>query len=482
MGIKSLKEFKKQKEQAKGLMVDDTGEGAKAYVASSGPYNPAPGAIWYDTSASELKIFVGSEWVITGSGSSLPSPTIATVSPASYGGDISTTFTITGTYFDLGTVVDFIDANGIAHRASSTTVVSQIELTAVTPKAFLASDGPLDIKVTRTDSLTATYQDAVQTGTAPGWNTPSGTLYVNAWPDDVSAGDNSYRLEMNVNESISATDPEGQTITYSIESGSLPPNVTLNTSTGAITGTLPTSIGSDTTYSFVAGAEDTAGNKVTRAFAIIVKNETTSTPGEGLYDFTSVSSVPSGMIQVSVNPIVSWGSSLGVAMTASGADVNDQASYPLRVNATFNGDFLFQLSTRIDADPGGSNYCSDASIGLFNTNTSSTWTWKWGALAGRISAQNNCASPYIYGYSGNTSQSNALQLSGVWVTMHMYHEPSLGRTRYLITRAQNDWALGGTNITNITLNESFTGDYWVGLSSDDDSDNMYMSAFNVTAL
>ena len=122
-----------------------------------------------------------------------------------------------------------------------------------------------------------------------------------------------------------------------------------------------------------------------------------------VFDFTG-GSLPSGMYQDSDGPTVTWGAN---SVELAGDAPNDGASYPLRVATSFTGDYLFQLSTRIDLDPGGATqWCSDAGIGLFNTayNTSD-WNWKWGILSGRIAAQNNCDTPHLYGHTNDTSMS-----------------------------------------------------------------------------
>lgn len=226
------------------------------------------------TSAEGKTVTVNSEGTsleFTATGTSITS-----VSPAQYDGDSGTAFTIIGTNFDVGTVVDFITASGAVHRASTTSIVTQGEITALTPQAFTTADGPLDVKVTLSNGESATSTDVIQTGSNPVWTTASGTLYQNAYPADVTAGDNSYRLGMALDETIVATDPDSQTITYSIESGALPTNGSLDTASGNISGTLPTTLSGDTTYSFTAGATDTSGNLTTRAFNIIVKNASTT--------------------------------------------------------------------------------------------------------------------------------------------------------------------------------------------------------------
>lgn len=101
----------------------------------------------------------------------------------------------------------------------------------------------------------------------PTWSTAAGTL---ATIYDLS--------RTNYSVSVTASDNESNTLTYSLVSGTLPPSMTLNTSTGAISGTT-TSVGTDTTYSFVLGVSDgiTGNSVVTRSFNIIVKPPFTQT-------------------------------------------------------------------------------------------------------------------------------------------------------------------------------------------------------------
>ena len=217
-------------------------------------------------------------------------------------------------------------------------------------------------------------------------------------------------------------------------------------------------------------------------------------PTDGtVFDFTD-GSLPSGMYQKSDGPTVTWDST-GVKL--SGDAPNNGASYPLRVISSFNGDYLFQLSTRIDENPSDGNWCSDAGIGLFNTSYTSTWNWKWDDLSGRIAVQNNCKKPYIYGH---TLETNMVGPNGGevlvspyvsdegWVTMHMYHEPSLSRTRYEVTLGSKDWDASGTRLGNspnsgiLSIGDHWDGNYYVGISADDDDDGMYANAFRYVAL
>ena len=58
------------------------------------------------------------------------------------------------------------------------------------------------------------------------------------------------------------------TITYALTSGSLPPDASLNTSTGAVTGNVPVINSGSSTYSFSITATDSESQSVTRSFTI----------------------------------------------------------------------------------------------------------------------------------------------------------------------------------------------------------------------
>ena len=218
--------------------------------------------------------------------------------------------------------------------------------------------------------------------------------------------------------------------------------------------------------------------------------------GSTIFDLTG-GSLPAGMFQYTGNnaqPTLTWGSEGAIFTGDAGS-----GQYPLRLPTEFTGDYLFQLSTRIDEDPGASNWCSDASIAVFNTSytSGSGWGWKWSALTGRISAQNNCPTPSIYGYNASAAMTApgggsvliAPYVSdGSWVTMHLYHEPSIGRTRYKVTVGERDWEAAGTQLGTapnggiLTIANSFQGTYWVGISGDDDANAMVANGFRYIAL
>jgi len=273
---------------------DGTSLVASVEIYSTASYLPqignTNGDIAFVEDTQELKVWkqtgANGEWldiVAGGGGGGGGSPFILSCEPTSFGGEVGTEFTVRGAFFDVGTVVHFIDSAGTSWPATTSTLIGNHTITATTPKDFLSTDGPLDVKIVSGSGSTYTATDMIQTGGAPIWQNPAGTLYENAWADDVANGLNSYRVMMDLNETLLATDADNQAITYAINSGSLPPNGVLDPVTGAITGTLPNDIGADTTYSFTASASDTVGNIATRNFNIIVRNE----PGANNYLWTT---------------------------------------------------------------------------------------------------------------------------------------------------------------------------------------------------
>lgn len=231
--------------------------------AAALPSQATQGDFAYVTDIQTFYIFNGGVWVASGSiGAVIPS--VSSVSPNSYDGDDAFTFTIIGTNFTVGTVVDFITQSGSIHRATTTTIVTQGELSAVTPIAFTKADGPLSVRVTTGEGIVVNLNDSIQTGEVPNWVTGTGTLLT-------------VNKDQQINFQLEATDPDGQFVSYSIESGSLPPDITLDQGTGIISGQLdktnPAFQSGDVSYSFTAGATDTSGNLTTRTFSINVADQ-----------------------------------------------------------------------------------------------------------------------------------------------------------------------------------------------------------------
>lgn len=220
------------------------------------------GQLRYNTTTGLAEFYTSAGWQAVDA-----PPSITTISPTTFNGESGSTITVNGSGFKNAAIVQFINASGTVYNAATTTFINSGQLTATTPQNFTIADEPLDIKVVNPSGLAATLDDALDCGGIPSWSTASGSL---GTFDEGSAVSTS---------ALSASDPEGRTISFA-ETNSLGTasatvlsgaGLTLNSSTGAITGTAP-SVASNTTYSFHVSASDPAGNKAPRAFSIIIRN------------------------------------------------------------------------------------------------------------------------------------------------------------------------------------------------------------------
>lgn len=164
----------------------------------------------------------------------------------------SATITIAGTNFVSGAIASAIGTNGVEVSASSTTYNSLVQVTALFTGLSNAYE-PYDIKVTNPSNLFGLIPDALYVNASPVWATAAGSL-------------GAFTEQVSISLSATATDSDS-TITYSLANGSsLPSGVTLNSSTGLISGTLP-DIQSNTTYTFTINASDGV-NTIPRSFSI----------------------------------------------------------------------------------------------------------------------------------------------------------------------------------------------------------------------
>ena len=138
-----------------------------------------------------------------------------------------------------GTIVDVVS------------FVSNIQLTFVSP----AMDaGSYVLYVINPDGGTATSIPGIQYSGVPTWTTTAGSL-------------GSSMESSAVTYTITATGDAP--VTYSVFSGSLPAGLSLNSSTGVISGTTP-AVESDTTYNFTIRATDAQNQDTDRAFSLTI--------------------------------------------------------------------------------------------------------------------------------------------------------------------------------------------------------------------
>ncbi len=234
--------------------ISDTGtEGTKVATGTTAQRGSTTGQYRYNTTTGFFEGYNGTSFVALA-----PTPTISSVSPTEIesqaGGNVD--IVIQGTNFDSGTTVTFVANDNTTFNATSVAFNSSIQLTATVAKSsFQNSKEPYDVRVTANSGLSATQEDAISVDNSPTWSTASGSLGGGFETESYSF-------------TVSATDAEGDTVAYSLQSGALPSGVSLNTSTGAITGTLPT-VSSVTTNTFTIRATTNSGQTADRQFSII---------------------------------------------------------------------------------------------------------------------------------------------------------------------------------------------------------------------
>lgn len=265
--------------------ITDTGtEGTKVASGTTAQRGSTTGQIRFNTTTGLAEYYTGTAFKSIDSPPTVSSIDVTEVDSQAGGNQ---TIVITGSSFNSGATVTFVGASGTDFNASTVTVDSLTQITAVAPKAsFLNAQEPYGVKVTNTSGLSATLASQINVDSAPSWSTASGSL--GTFFDSTRTG---------ISVSVSATDPDGDTVAYSVQSGSLPGGLSLNSSTGAITGTA-TAVGSDTTSSFTLRA--TAGSKTAdRAFSITINAPVSTT-----YTYTGSNqtfTVPTGLTQFTVD-------------------------------------------------------------------------------------------------------------------------------------------------------------------------------------
>ena len=226
-------------------------------VMSSGTYTNSATPVWV-TSAGSLGTFV--------KGSSVTGDTFVV-----FAGDLdSSTITYSETTSVLATanmVLEAFTAGGYNKVRIKSSSASPDSVTTYT----------FTLRATDPAGKTADRQFSIGSiaNTDPAFTTASGSLGT-----IIDSSRDSYTLA-----TAAATDANGDTISYSVSSGSMPSGLSFNTSTAAITGTA-NAVGSDTTTNFSITASDGVGGTATRAFSITVLAPATTSYTSGTGQFT----------------------------------------------------------------------------------------------------------------------------------------------------------------------------------------------------
>ena len=253
----------------------------------------------YDTSTGTLK-------KVNVINVNLGNPTISSITPTNVDSKDSattTTFIVTGTNFYTGTSAKLISNSAVDISFTTVTRDSNTQLTCVLNNSLVTAEGvtdePYDIFVNNGIGTT-TLTNQVNVDQRPVFVTAAGSL------GSVTEG-------LSASFTIEATDPESAgAVRYDVVGNSLPDGLSLNTATGAITGTAG-AVGADTTSTFTIQASDVDSNVSLREFSITVA-------AEQFLSFTTSGtfSVPVGVTTVDVLVVAGGGASGGGGGGAGG--------------------------------------------------------------------------------------------------------------------------------------------------------------------
>jgi len=252
------------------------------------------------------------------------------------------------------------------------------------------------------------------------------------------------------------------TVTYSLNSGSLPTGLSLNTSSGVISGTTG---GSASTFNFVISATDSQNQVTTRSFSIETSNgsELLTPPNKtkllGL-QFNSSGLTVTGSWTVTTYGSLSYQTTGGVKNTgyATGWSTTNYLTIDqinISVASTMRGKtyMAWYKGTQTASRPTGSNY--SPSIPIFGELTGAVY-WGLGIDGGKIAVSNGSAQ------KGTTTVNTGSWFFLAWVV-----------------KSNSDidaYVNGVKELTNIAVNASYPGTKYIGNGYD------YGAMDNPTAL
>lgn len=243
--------------------------------------NPSPtvGQLRYNTDAGNIEQYTSDGWKNISS-----PPSISSISPSDIDETVSPqTIVITGSNFDNSPSVSVIDSTGSEFAPTSLTRDSstQITITFSGGDLLAAANDPKSIRVTNSTGLSSTANNVLTIDARPVWNTAAGSVGT-IYEDNTMS-----------NFQLSATDPEGGTVSYTRVSGAFPTGVSMSSS-GVISGTPnvnDTYNASGVTHNFEIQANDGTGNTTNRSFSILRKwldGSTSAQSNTSCYDILQI--------------------------------------------------------------------------------------------------------------------------------------------------------------------------------------------------
>lgn len=235
-------------------IVDTGTEGTRVATGTTAQRGSTAGQLRFNSETNVAEYYTGTEFKVIETPPTLTSINTSLIDSNS---GSTTSIDITGSFFGIGASVLFIPSSGSNITPVSTTLNSSSSITVVvTDSDFVNANEPYSVKVTNPSGTNATLSNVLNVDTTVSWQTTSGLL------GSIGSADTGNHF------TVSATDADGDTITYSVQSGSLPNGLSLDTSTGVISGD-PVDVLSDTTSNFTLRAS-TPDATADRSFSITI--------------------------------------------------------------------------------------------------------------------------------------------------------------------------------------------------------------------
>lgn len=319
------------------------------------------------------------------------------------------TLVINGSNFDTTSATVIFEPESGGANVSTQTITrtnSSSFTVTVTRGDFVQANGPYAIKLTNGSGLAATLASALTTANEPpAFNTAAGSL--GSIFDGIAIS----------SKDAGATDPDGDTVTHTISSGSLPSGLSINSGTGAITGT--PSGNSNGTFTFTVQAA-TTNHTVTRQFSFEHKSLpsggtiTTYTSGSNNYrvhTFTS-SGTWTNTLSMNADMLLLAGGGSGGVDNGSGAGAGGMVE-PTGISVTaqsytitIGGGGASVIGSAIAGNQGGNS----SALGYSTTGggKGAGWNSAAGSSGGSGAGQSSTNGGAALGpYSGTSGQGNS---------------------------------------------------------------------------
>ena len=224
-------------------------------IGDSGDTVTTAGDIYANSITASNSITINGEAI-----TAVANPTFTSITPDTIT-NAQTSITITGAKFVNGASVEAVGTNGAIIQADT---VSFTNATTLVANFTITTDGTYFIRIENPDGLAVRSSTAVLTvSDAPTWTTAAGSL------GSIGAGEAVSLTVAATGDSTIAYSETTSVLTSNANTPAGTMNLSLNSSTGAITGTAPEP-DSEITYSFTLRATDDEAQTADRAFSITV--------------------------------------------------------------------------------------------------------------------------------------------------------------------------------------------------------------------